>query len=411
VSPKSVVIVGGGLIGLTSALTLHERGASVALVDCARLGSGAARGNAGFLSPTLLSPLPGPGMLRTAAMALATRDGPLRIRPRAVPSMLRWSIGFVRAANGPRFHAGQTALAALSRDLDDRLTELAALGVDVSPGKDIVVPFHDVTFAERFHAELQRMGPLGIPGPGELLDGKGVRTVVPALTDHVRAGFVLPGNRTVDPGRYVDSLIVALRSREVMLLEHRQITGFDVIGDRVRAVRTSGGSLAADEVVLAAGAGIRSLGRMLALRLEVVAGQGYNVALATSPRLAHPVIVEEAHAVATPFADRIRVGGTVEFAGDTPAFDVRRVDAILRSMRRFLDLDWESRREAWAGSRPMSADGLPLIGRTRRFANVVIAGGHGMYGLTLAPSTARAVAELIVDGRPSTDLAAFDPDR
>jgi D-amino-acid dehydrogenase len=123
------------------------------------------------------------------------------------------------------------------------------------------------------------------------------------------------------------------------------------------------------------------------------------------------VIVEEAHAVATPFADRIRVGGTMELAGDAPTFDPRRVEAILLSMRTFLDLDWESRRDTWAGSRPMSADGLPLIGRTRRFANVVIAGGHGMFGLTLSPSTAYAVAELVVHGRPSVDLSAFDPDR
>jgi D-amino-acid dehydrogenase len=411
VSAKSVVIVGGGLIGLTSALALHERGASVTVVDRDALGSGAARGNAGFLSPTLLSPLPGPGMLRTAAKALVTRDGPLRIRPRAVPSMLRWGVRFLRAANRTGFDSGQRALAALGRDLDDRLTELAALGVDVTRGQEVVVPFHDPGLAEHFHAELDRMGPLGVPGPGELLDGDGVRVVVPALTDHVGAGFVLPGNRAADPGRFVDSLIAVLRSRDVRLLEHQRIIGFDVVGDRVSTVRTSGGNVAADEVVLAAGAGIRWLGRMLDLRLEVIAGQGYNVALATSARLAHPVIMEEAHAVATPFVDRIRLGGTVEFAGDSPTFDARRVDAILRSMRAFLDLDWESRRQTWAGSRPMSADGLPLIGRTRRYANVVIAGGHGMYGLTLAPSTAHAVAELIVDGRPSSDLAAFDPDR
>ena len=90
---------------------------------------------------------------------------------------------------------------------------------------------------------------------------------------------------------------------------------------------------------------------MLGLRLEVVAGQGYNVALPTSPGLGHPVIVEEVHAVATPFADRIRLGGTMEFAGDSPPFDARRVDAIVRSMRRYLDLEWAARRDAWAGSR------------------------------------------------------------
>jgi D-amino-acid dehydrogenase len=123
------------------------------------------------------------------------------------------------------------------------------------------------------------------------------------------------------------------------------------------------------------------------------------------------VIVEETHAVATPFADRIRLGGTMELAGDEPTFDQRRVDAIVRSMGRLLDLAWEERFETWAGSRPMSADGLPLIGRTRRLANVVVAGGHGMYGLTLAPATACAVAELIVEDRASTDLRAFDPDR
>ena len=138
---------------------------------------------------------------------------------------------------------------------------------------------------------------------------------MPALTDHVRAGFVLPGNRAADPRRFVDSLIAALRSRDVRLLEHRTITGFDVIGDRVRPSARPTGDVDADEFVLAAGAGLRALGRLLGLRLEVIAGQGYNVALPTTTRLGQPVIVEEAHAVATPFDDRIRLGGTMELAG------------------------------------------------------------------------------------------------
>jgi len=164
-------------------------------------------------------------------------------------------------------------------------------------------------------------------------------------------------------------------------------------------------------VVLAAGAGLGPLGRRLGLRLDVVAGQGYNVALPTTERFGHPVIFEEAHAAATPFLDRIRLGGTMELSGRQPAFDPRRVDAIVRSLRRFLDLDWDGRWDAWSGPRPMSADDLPLLGRPRRFANVVVAGGHGMHGFTLAPATGAVVADLIVDGRSSLDLTPFDPDR
>jgi D-amino-acid dehydrogenase len=407
----SVIVVGGGMIGLTSALALHERGADVTVIDRASLGSGAARGNAGFLCPTLMAPLAGPGMLGTIARGLLSRDGPLRVRPRAVPSIARWSVGLLRAANAQRFAAGRTAMGELNRDLDGLLADLGALGVDVATGAEIVVPFHDGALAERFRADLQHMEALGAGGAGPMLDGEGLREVVPALTDHVEAGFVLPGDRAADPRRYVDSLIDVLRARQVPLLEHRSVAGFDVAGARVTGIRLEGERLEADEIVLAAGAGIRSLGRLLGLRLEVVAGQGYNVALPTTPRLRHPVIVEEVHAVATPFADRIRLGGTMELAGDAPPFDHRRVDAVIRSMRRYLDLAWDERFDAWAGSRPMSADGLPLIGRTRRFANVVIAGGHGMYGFTLAAATGRAVAELVVDGRSSADLRAFDPDR
>ena len=160
-----------------------------------------------------------------------------------------------------------------------------------------------------------------------------------------------------------------------------------------------------------AGAGSRLLAKHFDLRLSVIPGQGYNVGLPTSPGLQQPVIFEEVHAVATPFEDRIRLGGTMEFGGDHPPFDGRRVEMIVASMRKFLDLDWDERFDTWAGSRPMSADGLPFMGRPKRWSNVVVGAGHGMFGLTLAPPSGVAISELIMTGRSSTDISAFDPDR
>ena len=120
--------------------------------------------------------------------------------------------------------------------------------------------------------------------------------------------------------------------------------------------------------MLAAGAGSRLLAKHFDLRLSVIPGQGYNVGLPTSPGLQQPVIFEEVHAVATPFEDRIRLGGTMEFGGDHPPFDGRRVEMIIASMRKFLDLDWDDRFDTWAGSRPMSADGLPFMGTPEAMA-------------------------------------------
>lgn len=406
-----VVIVGGGLIGLTSALFLTERGATVSIIDTSAVGSGASQGNAGFFCPGQLAPLAGPGMIMSSLRSLAQPNSALRIRPRALPSMIGWGWTFMRASTERRFRAGQAALVRLNAEMNALLTDLAALGVAIELSPEIVVPFHDEALAEHYLRTCQAIGEHGVPVPAALVGGDELRRLVPALTDHVRAGFVFPADRAADPRRYVTTLSEVLRTRGVELLEHRSITGFETVADRVRAVTTDQGRVTGDQIVLAAGAGIRAIGRQLGLKIPVIPGQGYNVALPTTDRLARPVICEEVHAVATPLGDRIRLGGTMEFAGNQPHFDQRRVDAVLRSMRPYFDWDWTAHRETWAGSRPMSSDGLPIIGRPRRYTNVVVAGGHGMYGFTLAPITGRSVAELIVDGRASVDLTAFDPDR
>lgn len=406
-----VVIIGGGLVGLSSALFLTEAGAEVTIIDSGLLGSGAARGNAGFVCTAIVEPLPAPGAIGNALRSLRDPTRALRVLPKAVPGMLGWLVGFARNCTSSRYESGRAALAEFNRNGAAVLERLAAQGVAVTMSRELLVPYHDVVKAEHHFKALQPMAEFGARLPDRVVDGDELRRLAPALTDHVRAGLIMPGDRSIDPRRFVDSVIEILRVRKARFMEHTELVEVSSSGDRVTSLRTSRGSVDGDEYVLAAGAGSRLVAKQFDLRLSVIAGQGYNVALPVSPGLQQPVIFEEVRAVATPFADRIRLGGTMEFGGDNPPFDARRVEAIITSMRRFLDLDWDHSFDTWAGSRPMSADGLPFMGRPKRWRNVVVGAGHGMFGLTLAPPSGVAIAELIMTGRSSSDISAFNPDR
>ena len=408
---KSVVVVGGGLIGLATALLLNERGAQVTIVDHGELGGGAARGNAGFMCTTLLEPLAAPGAVKSAITSLNDPTRALRMHARALPGMLGWGYHFARSCTAARYQSGRVSLAKLNQRGPESLALLGSLGVNVVLGEQLVVPFHDPAVAEDYLSRLTPMADFGVPLPAGMLDGNELRKLMPALTDYVTAGYVVPNDRSIDPRVFVDSLIEALRSRGVTIIENAPITAVGHAHRRVNSITTSQGTLTCDEVVLSAGSGSRLLGKLFGLRIPVIPGQGYNVGLPLNAGVNNPVIFEEAHAVATPFADRIRLGGTMEFDGDLPRFDQRRVDAILASLRKYLNLEWDAAFDTWSGSRPMSPDGLPLMGRPREFDNLIVAAGHGMFGLSLTPSSAVALSELIIDGRSSIDLTDFNPDR
>ena len=408
---KTVVIVGGGLVGLSSALFLTEAGADVTIIDSAALGSGAARGNAGFMCTAIVEPLPAPGAIVNALKSLRDPARALRILPKAIPRMAPWLLTFARNCTASRYQSGRAALADFNRNSSAVLERLTSQGAAVTLSRELLVPYHDVAKAEHHFKALQPMVDFGARIPDRVVDGDEIRRIAPAITDHVRAGLVMPGDRSIDPRRYVDSVIEILRTRGTRFIEHTEVRRVVSTDDRVRSLETSNGTIDGEEFVLSAGAGSRLLAKHFDLRLAVIPGQGYNVGLPTSPGLQQPVIFEEVHAVATPFDDRIRLGGTMEFGGDHPPFDARRIESIITSMRRFLDLDWDERFDTWAGSRPMSSDGLPFMGRPKRWRNVVVGAGHGMFGLTLAPPSGVAISELIMTGRSSTDISAFDPDR
>jgi D-amino-acid dehydrogenase len=196
------------------------------------------------------------------------------------------------------------------------------------------------------------------------------------------------------------------------LRESTSVDRFVVAGGRVVAAETAAGRLEAEEFVVAAGAWTPLLLRSLGLRVPIEAGRGYAMTIsAPQQNLRRPTYLAEARIACTPYPTALRLAGTMEFSSIDDPPRPRRFKAISRGADHYLR-GWRGGVESeWVGPRPVTPDGLPVIGRVGRFSNLVIAGGHAMLGLTLAPTTAVAVADLVCDGRSRYELAAFTPDR
>jgi D-amino-acid dehydrogenase len=191
------------------------------------------------------------------------------------------------------------------------------------------------------------------------------------------------------------------------------VLGFRCRNGRVHGVQTTAGELRPDWLVLAAGAWTPRLARDLGLFVPVEGGKGYHVDLESGngdPTI--PILLHETRVIATPLAGRLRLAGTLELAGLDLGVSRVRVDAVVRAGKRGIAA-LERRRivEVWRGLRPCAPDGLPIVGRPESSENVVLATGHAMMGLTLAPITGRLVAEIVGDEAPSAQLGPLRPDR
>jgi D-amino-acid dehydrogenase len=408
---RSVVVIGGGLVGLSTALMLQQRGASVTVIDSNELGSGAAKGNAGYMCTSLVAPLAAPGQIKKAITSIRDPYNPLRVRPSAVPGMIGWGLRFAKASTTHAYEEGRAALVRFNAHNAEVLNQFKAAGIEFELGETIMAPFHSEAFGHHFIADLKPLAEFGIKVPTELLSGHEMRAMMPAITDHVTCGIVIETDHTIDPRAFTDALIDRVKRNGATVVEHATVETVSMFGGEVRSVSTNKGTFVADEYVLAAGAGSKRIGKLFGIKVPVVPGTGYNVALPPMDTLTRSVIFEEPRVAVTPLGDCIRLGGTMEFGGENPSFDQRRVDAITASLKKYLHVDMSKAFNTWSGGRPLTPDGLPIIGKPKSSKNLTVAAGHGMFGLTLAPATGKAVAELITEGRAQSDLTPFTPDR
>jgi D-amino-acid dehydrogenase len=380
---RDVAIVGGGAIGACCALELARRGARVTVHERGpALASGCSAGNAGLICPSHSTPIANPTSLRNGLRWMWKRDSPFYLRPR--PAVLPWLARFALASRG--WEAGAHAIRALTTA---SLELHAELGSQLGTTFERTGTLNVYETQEGLEAETRAATRSGLPF--EVFDADGTRELEPALVGPVAGSVRYPREGRVDPRRFVESVGRAAADAGAEIRTGTEIRSLD--------------ELDAGTIVVAAGAWSKQL-----VSLPLEGGKGYHVDFERSdddPRI--PVWVQETWTIGTPLPDRLRLSGTLELAGLDLSVSERRVATIREGGERwFRGLGGRRVLDIWAGLRPCLPDGLPAIGRLGR---VVVATGHAMKGISLAPVTGRLVAQLVAGESPEHDLEPFRPDR
>ena len=408
-----VGVVGGGVIGLSTAHYLKKLGADPVVVESWTLGGGCSQGNAGWVCPSISSPLPAPGLTLKSLSWMLRPDSPLYIKPTALLKLAPWLMRFRSFCNHADQKRGIAALAALNEFTMDRYDELEADGVEFEYTKaGVLMAFHDSDKAAAAQKEVKLVAAAGAVSCSEL-DEAELYEREPMLRPGFRFGLLVSAEGHVRPETLTAGLGAALREGGAEIHEGALVTGLRSEGRRVTAIATSQGDLKVDAVVLAAGALTGSLTRMLGWPIPLTAGKGYSVTI-DQPRnqLRQPLYLGGAKIGLTPFEGALRFAGTMELSGINRRMDTARIRSLRRQVSRVVDIpEAKEGGRAWVGMRPMVPDSLPVMGKLPSRENVYVNTGHQMLGVTLAPSSGWALAGLMLDGEAGVGLEAFSPER
>ncbi|MFO0799945.1 MAG: FAD-dependent oxidoreductase [Gemmataceae bacterium] len=407
---KHVVVVGSGVVGAFAAYHLARGGWRVTVVDRGAFGRGCSHANCGYVCPSHVLPLAVPGAVGATLGTLFQKNSPLKVRPATVLANLGWFLGFARRCNERQMLATGTAIQALlaaSRQQFADVIESEQLNVEWET-RGLLFVFRSAGAFEHY-AATDALLRERFATPARRLDAAELLALEPALLPGNAGGYLYEGDAHLRPDQLMSELHRVLVGLGVEVRENTPVTGFRAANGTATAVETVTGDIAADAVVVATGAWTPQLNRALGAKVPILPGKGYSL---TMPRPAvcptYPLIFEEHRVAVTPFASGYRLGSTMEFAGYDDTLNRARLGILTDAAKQYLrDPLAEPVQEEWWGWRPMTPDGLPVIDRAPVAGNVLIAAGHNMLGLSMAPATGKLVAELLAGGPTHLDPAPY----
>jgi D-amino-acid dehydrogenase len=407
-----VIIIGGGIVGLSTAIWLLRGGQKVTLIDPGVTGRPASYGNAGVLAACSVAPVTMPGLIGKGLLLALDPNSPLFLRWSYLPRLAPWLAKYLSHANWPEAERISRALAPLLRDT---YAQHRALSDDTPAARWVKATSYLFAYPSRAYYEADDAWRLRREAgfTWQEIEGAALRELDPALGPDIGFG-VLVGDHGIilNPGNYIADLRDHVRAlgAEVIASEVRDLS-FAPDGS-IRAAITGQGEIAADRAVIATGAWSKALTSRLGLDVPLETERGYHLMLrGTSVAPRYPTMVAAGKFVATPMADGVRCAGVIEFGGLAAGKSRRPLELIGSRLKEAFPTLTFSGCDEWLGHRPAPADSIPLIGPVPRHPGIFLAFGHHHVGLTSGPKTGRLLATMILGERPALDMTPYAPAR
>ena len=413
-SSGPIVIIGGGAVGLCSAFYLNESGAEVIVVDRNAEAEASSMHNAGYVCPSHFIPLASPGIIAQGLKWMLNPSSPFYVRPRPNRSFLAWALRFYRSCTPAHVEASVELLRDLgnaSLALYEEFSRVEGMRFGFTR-RGLLILYRTEAGKKGCEEEANEAGQIGVEA--RMLGADAVRDLEPGVDMRVPGGLYFPGDAHLIPADFMGSLRSLLERKGIRFLK-AEATGFRTNGGAITSVLAGQETLRAGQVVLAAGSWSPVVAAMLGIRLLVEAGKGYSITIPEPPVLPSvPFILSEARVAVTPMGSTLRFAGTMELAGRSLTITNRRVEAIKQAVPSYVggfEAGAFSQARVWAGLRPVSPDGLPYVGRSSAYGNLVVATGHAMIGMSLAPITGKLVAGIASGTALPFNISGLHPDR
>lgn len=414
---SKAIVIGGGIIGLSSAWYLKQSGWEVTVLDKEDFSNNCSYGNCGYVCPSHFIPLATPGIVRQGLKWMWNSKSPFYVQPRLSRSLIDWGLKFMRSATPEKVAAAAAPLrdiALLSQREYETWTKMPGFNFSYEH-KGLLEIFQTEEKAEHARHTVEQAQQLGLTDT-RLLDYDALQQMEPHTKINALGAILFNCDAHLYPNKLMKELLALLRQNGVRLLPGEEVTGFEKQGGKINKVITARQAHDADVVVMAAGSWSREIASLLDMRLPLMPGRGYSVTLENSPyHVNYPAILMEGRAAITPMdGNKIRFGGTMEITTTHTPPRMNRVQGILDAVKRYypeFDVPFPAPDKIWYGYRPCSADGLPYIGRTQKWSNTVVATGHAMLGLSLGAGTGKLVSEIVNEQPASMDIRPFSVER